>query len=365
MKKGIVFLLVVIFSLSAAKTYGANSNSCGYIRRCINNIYWYWNKAVPVGDCTIDSGEATRAVRDGEGGVCSSQDRIWIMMDMHASETIWCPQDPSVQITEWNFGLILCYDPSICDTVPVDTIRLPIYSIVYPQATYYGLAYNENDGTFWYSRPYQPNTSPPSPYLTTLYHIDGSGNELYSFVVQNHWITGLAFDADNNHLWCIAQGNPDMFLEYDISTGIPLLIQGPFPVPWSSPTASSAAGLDYDNQSNVLIAVNKNALRLERFKDLEPAYPGPPGPSEPGADFNNSCYINNTPQPWGIAMNAKTQTVFVASDKSGGPRPLDEYSPIEAIPTLTEWGLIIFGIVLLGFMSWVFVKRRKAAVSYQ
>lgn len=30
------------------------------------------------------------------------------------------------------------------------------------------------------------------------------------------------------------------------------------------------------------------------------------------------------------------------------------------IPTLTEWGLIIFGVVLLGFITWVFLKRRKA-----
>jgi LPXTG-motif cell wall-anchored protein len=34
-----------------------------------------------------------------------------------------------------------------------------------------------------------------------------------------------------------------------------------------------------------------------------------------------------------------------------------------AIPTLTEWGMIIFGVVLLGFISWVFFKRRKAALS--
>jgi LPXTG-motif cell wall-anchored protein len=33
------------------------------------------------------------------------------------------------------------------------------------------------------------------------------------------------------------------------------------------------------------------------------------------------------------------------------------------IPTLTEWGLIIFGVVLLGFISWVFFRRRKAVVS--
>ena len=33
------------------------------------------------------------------------------------------------------------------------------------------------------------------------------------------------------------------------------------------------------------------------------------------------------------------------------------------IPTLTEWGLIIFGVVLLGFITWVFLRRRKAVVS--
>lgn len=31
------------------------------------------------------------------------------------------------------------------------------------------------------------------------------------------------------------------------------------------------------------------------------------------------------------------------------------------IPTLTEWGLIIFGLVLVGFITWVFLKRRKVA----
>jgi hypothetical protein len=33
------------------------------------------------------------------------------------------------------------------------------------------------------------------------------------------------------------------------------------------------------------------------------------------------------------------------------------------IPTLTEWGMIIFGVVLLGFITWVFLKRRRTAVS--
>jgi hypothetical protein len=37
--------------------------------------------------------------------------------------------------------------------------------------------------------------------------------------------------------------------------------------------------------------------------------------------------------------------------------------PSIAIPTLTEWGLIIFGTMLLGFITWVFLRRRRPAVS--
>ena len=35
------------------------------------------------------------------------------------------------------------------------------------------------------------------------------------------------------------------------------------------------------------------------------------------------------------------------------------------VPTLTEWGLIIFGVVLVGFITYVFLRRRKAVVGVQ
>jgi hypothetical protein len=35
-------------------------------------------------------------------------------------------------------------------------------------------------------------------------------------------------------------------------------------------------------------------------------------------------------------------------------------SSSSTIPTLSEWGLIVFGAVLLGFITWVFLKKRKA-----
>jgi hypothetical protein len=264
MKKGIVFFLIVILSFFAAKVFGSVSDPCEYLRRCIGDMYWYYHEEDPGDYYYTDS---TRAVRDGEGGVYSSQDRIWVMMDMGAWEKvrhgdIWTE-------TWWNFGLIVSYDPITCDTVPVDTIRLPDYGPWAPQATYHGLAYNKNDTTFWYSRPIRPLFQPTR---TTLYHIDGSGDEIDSFLVEDHYITGLAFDPDHNHLWCIAEGDTEMLLEYDVSTDVPMLLQGPFPVPWYDPVDSNAAaGLEYDDQCNVLIAVNKNAYRLECFRDVEPA----------------------------------------------------------------------------------------------
>jgi hypothetical protein len=33
--------------------------------------------------------------------------------------------------------------------------------------------------------------------------------------------------------------------------------------------------------------------------------------------------------------------------------------PAAAIPTLTEWGMIIFGVLLFGWMAWVIIRRRR------
>ena len=38
----------------------------------------------------------------------------------------------------------------------------------------------------------------------------------------------------------------------------------------------------------------------------------------------------------------------------------EEVPPYMDIPTLGEWGLIIFGVVLIGFITYVFLRRRKA-----
>jgi len=64
-------------------------------------------------------------------------------------------------------------------------------------------------------------------------------------------------------------------------------------------------------------------------------------------------------------------TGYMSPDSSGLPVPDSlsfEYfvtgsSSLTDVPTLTEWGLIIFGVVLLGFITYVFLRRRKAVVS--
>ncbi len=35
----------------------------------------------------------------------------------------------------------------------------------------------------------------------------------------------------------------------------------------------------------------------------------------------------------------------------------------EDVPTLTEWGMIIFVVLLLGFITWMFLRRRPAVIS--
>jgi hypothetical protein len=36
----------------------------------------------------------------------------------------------------------------------------------------------------------------------------------------------------------------------------------------------------------------------------------------------------------------------------------------QEIPTLTEWGLFIFGVALMGFVTWVFLKRRQVNLDF-
>jgi hypothetical protein len=90
---------------------------------------------------------------------------------------------------------------------------------------------------------------------------------------------------------------------------------------------------------------------------------GPPGPGVNNlydhANDNISAFL---PTP-DVSLDISTNII---SDCIGHSFAAISF-PAEhaAIPTLTEWGLIIFGVVLLGFITWVFLRRRREAVSLQ
>jgi outer membrane protein assembly factor BamB len=64
-----------------------------------------------------------------------------------------------------------------------------------------------------------------------------------------------------------------------------------------------------------------------------------------------------------VIANGHLLFYYMSSDKADSSI-LYDFSSAQQIPTLSEWGLIIFGVVLLGFISWVFLKRRKVVANY-
>ena len=278
---------------------------CEYLGRCVEDMYLerVW------GDPPYESREFTIGVHDGASWsppIWPPQNLVLFMMDM---EGITFPRGrPAL----YYFGQIVAYDAATCDTVAVT--RLSDYS-----RGNHGLAVQPEGSwvSYWYTVLGQD----------LLFHIDGSGNPIGSFPAGSDSITGLAFDSSNRHLWGIVRGDPDRFVEYDVSTGVPTLIQGPFPVPWSEAGATrAAAGLDYDRKSNRLIAVNTASRTLEYFSDSRPAYPGPPSLDEPRVCSEAVCDIfPSPPTPWGVSAIYDIDKVFIADNTPGGPFPLDEY----------------------------------------
>jgi hypothetical protein len=249
----------------------------------------------------------TVGIYDGEGPSLDptrSGEGVWFMMQMERKEVT----HPWQNIT-W-FGQLVCYDPLTFDTLR--TVRLPN-----SPSDYSGLAIVPHSdpelSTFWFSQPDSQR----------IYHTDSDGSPVSAFDIGQTGITGLAFDPDNGHLWAIASGEPDVLLEYSVAGGTPELIQGPFPVPWDS--SNAAAGLEYDEENDELVAINKNNGDVVRFIDVAPDYAGPPGGSEPGVLMWKPCGAVFTPFPSGIALLAPDSAEFVAGNPAGGPLPLDLY----------------------------------------
>lgn len=119
---------------------------------------------------------------------------------------------------------------------------------------------------------------------------------------------------------------------------------------------------------NVVYAVLDSAVPLEELNAenamLTAAFSDLPG----GSDFTVPVGEQVTLDIPGIVPCRTFVVIRYQSTGPGSMAACTDYMQIppqasasEAqIPTLTEWGLIIFGVVLLGFITWVFFRRRKA-----
>ncbi len=276
------------------------SGICLYLGRCINDINQNW----------VNPLEHTIGVYDGESSVTHLlpiEDRIWYLMDIKFIDP------PEVDY----YGLIVGYNPATCETVTTIEINDSWQDNR-------GLAYNF--GIISIDTVSGVTTSAPSFWYTVftedfLYRVNYSGDVIGVYDIDVGSITGLAFDSDNSHLWCIASGSPDMLYEffvYDVNT-YPVLIQS-MPVPWYDPMDNSAAGLEYHEECNMLVAVNKNTRTIERFCDLTPNGAG-------GVEWIDECTMDleYPPDPFGIALVKNTEESFIAGNTPGGPFPLDKY----------------------------------------
>ena len=295
--------------------YPFGTEECDYVGRCLDDAYFEHNLSTPTYQLT----ERTSDVLDGAGSPDGGA--VHFLMDMMGHEATYAGGAWDLRV--YGFGLIVTYDVATCDAV--STVRLSEYSNMEPAAHYSGLAHDESDGTFWVSRPLWSLTCPPVPPTTLIVNVDESGSELTSYTVDGYGVVGLALDPGNSHLWCIARGDPDILLEYDVSVQPPVLIQGPLAVPWTQGSVGAAAGLDYDQTLGHIVAVDAAAGMKEVFQDLIPGYGGTSRDGIAGVAQISACALTATPGAWGIALSQEMDEALVAASGLERPRPIDVY----------------------------------------
>ena len=243
------------------------------------------------------------------------------------SDDLFCGDIPAADTTafyadgEWdpvsgNCGWVstsetVAFTNSICGYINTCTLNgFPFNTNgTIPRSFAYGLS-----GDYWIGT----WTGAPDP--ESINHLSSSCQTIASFVIDdpdiatNYQISGLALDRANNHLWAITRNNPagtlSRFVEFNIASGTPVVIQGPIPVPWNGgPSAVSSAGLEYNNRDCTIVALRQDAnnvgvTELTVFKDNNPAGVGAP-------TLLAYCNVQNAPctgvgpgsnRPWGIAL---------------------------------------------------------------
>jgi hypothetical protein len=147
-----------------------------------------------------------------------------------------------------------------------------------------GLAYDHRSGTFWCA----------DWNAQIIYHFAddfGPGGsrtlEMFGmfpaayFGLSEMAITGLEMDYRGQSLWAVTMGSPlfpDCWLEFDISNPeLPSLIQGPIPIIWQSGGGGGggAAGLEYSEMLDQLVAINQSTNCAEEFHDVGIGAPTP------------------------------------------------------------------------------------------
>jgi hypothetical protein len=128
---------------------------------------------------------------------------------------------------------------------------------------YLGIAYDSRDDSYWVS------------YTGGIAHVGNTGSLIAAFTPPllagstGRVPTGLAFDADNQILWAIcSRGSTDDFVRIDVSDASNPVGLNAVTVPWSSPFGSGAAGIDYHEATNQLVALHTVTGNSECFLDL-------------------------------------------------------------------------------------------------
>ena len=153
---------------------------------------------------------------------------------------------------------------------------------------------------------------------------------------------------------------------FDTYVGSDIYLAGSdFGIPFLLATSGSVGGQDCPNQDYTILHIPlsprpADAYTARFYHDVW---------TEIGAGHLTNTIQAATCSPDGIDDGAalEWQNICLQPDDSVTIQSATSFGdiPQSAIPTLTEWGLIIFGVVLIGFITWVFLRRRKAVASYQ